>query len=126
MGTEELGIEKIKNALKAVIDLVENVDMAYEDGELTLAEILSAAVGVIPDGIQVFQNRKEIVAEYQDLSVAEKSELKLFVAAELDIRNDVAEVIAESAFEFLLALDTLVGAIREAKAIKDSEKEEEE
>ena len=118
MGTEELGITKIKFALKAVIDIVEDALVKAADG-LQIDEILSLVVSAVPDAITVFKTRKEIVLESKDLSDEERAELSAYFSVELDIENEVAERLIEMIFSLLLSL---VGVI---DAVQDLKKEEE-
>jgi len=106
------GIEKIKNALEAVIKFGVRLEDDLEDGKITFAEAISTAVAIAPDAFEVAKDAKEIYAEFEDLDDAERTDLVDFFIIELDLDADKVEEIAEAGFEFLLALDNLRRAVR--------------
>ena len=105
--------DKLKNALKTVIDIVEGVDEALEDGKLSLAEALSIGVAAVPAGAAVWTSRAELLEELRDLEDDEMIDLENFIATEFDIRNDAAERVVEAAISFV------VGGVELGLAVKD-------
>jgi len=110
--------DKIKKALKAVIDITEGIDEAYEDGQLSLAEALSIGVSAVPEGVAIWTSRQELIEEIKDLDEDEIADLESYVAVEFDIRNDKAEKVVEKALSFVVAGVELALA---AKALKKEE-----
>ena len=110
-----LGIEKIKNAAKAVIRFGNKLEDVLADGKVTFIEGITLAIGTAPDAFEVAQDAKEIKAEFKDLDDVERKVLVDYVVEELDLESEKVEDIAEAGFEFLLALDNFRRAIRDAK-----------
>ena len=113
MGLEDT--DKLKNALKTVINVVEGVDEALEDGKLSLAEGISIAVSAVPSGAEVWASRAELVEEVKDLDDDEIIDLENFIAAEFDIRNDKAEKVVEKAIGALVSIGELAFAVKDLK-----------
>jgi len=113
--------DKLKNAIKTIIDLVEGVDEALEDGKLSLAEGISIAVSAVPDGAAVWASRAELVEEVQDLDDDELIDLENFIATEFDIRNDLAEEVVEAAIDFAVSGVGLVLAVKALRGAKEEE-----
>ena len=114
MGTEELGIDKVKFVLKAGIDLAEDVVEKSKDG-FQIEEIISIAINAVPDVINAIKDRKEFVAQVANLSTAEKEELYDFAVTEFDIPNDKAEVVVEAVLAVILDVLNLVGVLGDLK-----------
>ena len=111
-------IDKVKKALKVVIDIAEGIDKAYEDGKLSLAEALSIGVAAVPGGVSIWSSRQELREEIEDLDGDEIVDIENFIATEFDIRNDQAEKVVEEAISFIVA------GVELALAIKELRKEE--
>lgn len=111
---EQLGIENLKVALIAAINLAEKIEDKYsDDGKISLSEALSVGVGSFTDVVKVVRSGKQIKAEFEDLSDDEKETLLLVVKEELDLDNDKIENIVEKSLEFLISLEELIAAMRE-------------
>jgi hypothetical protein len=108
----KLGIEKLSQAIIAVITLGEKIEDKFDDGKLTGAEALQVAVGSFGSVVKLVKSAGQIKAEVLDLDEAEKAELVELVKVELDLDNDKIEAAIEAAVEFLLKLDTLILAIK--------------
>ena len=96
------GIEKIKDALKVVINVGEAVDKALlDDGNINLFE----GIGIATKAVKMWGVAKDfelIYDEYIDLDDTEKAELVDFFCDELELENEQTELIIESAFTLLL------------------------
>ena len=100
----ETGIEKIKEALNTCIEVGTKIDQALvDDGKISIVEGIGIGIKALKF-IQVAKNIKEIKAEFFDLDENEKTELKLFVAAKLELSNKEAEMWIEKAFDTLLEI----------------------
>ena len=108
--------EKLRSALKTVIDIVEGVDDALEDGKLSLAEVLSIGVAAVPGGAAVWASRAELLEEVKDLDDDELIDLENFIATEFDIRNDQAEAVVEAAISFAISGVELAVAVKGLKS----------
>ncbi|MCK4821512.1 hypothetical protein KA005_37445 [bacterium] len=115
MGTEELGIEKLQEFVFNLADLGMDLDRSLEDGKISISEGLSMAIENIPDFVEDWRDRKEILAQWKDADSAEKENLKTALADHLDIRNDKAENLIEKLFALSMALDDVVDAFRDLK-----------
>ena len=110
---EKLGIENLKVALLAAINLSEKIESKYaDDGKITLSEALSVGAGSFGDVLKVIRSGNQIKAEFIDLDEQEKQELVDLVYQELDLENDKIELIVKKAIEFLVALDELIKSIK--------------
>jgi hypothetical protein len=116
MGTDELGIDKVKFVLKAGIELAEDV-IEKSEGGFDVEEIISIAVSAVPDVITSIKDRKEFAAQIQDLSVEEKDELYEFAVLEFDIPNHNAERVVEAVLAVVLDVLALVDAINDLKEV---------
>ena len=115
MGTEELGIEKLQEFVFNLADLGMDVDKSLEDGKYQLNEILSDLIENIPEFVEDWKARKEILEQWKDADSVEKANLKTALAEHLDIRNDKAENLIEKLFALAMALDDVVDAYRDLK-----------
>ena len=109
------GIEKIKNAAKAVIEFGGKLEEALEDGKIRFTEAVSIAIGTAPDAFEVAQDAAEIKQEFNDLNEEEKEQIVEYVVLELDLDADNIELIIEKGFELLVAIDNLRVVIRDSK-----------
>ena len=111
-------VDKLKKALVVAIELAEGVDEALEDGQFSLSEGIAIAVGTIPGGASLWENRVEIVEEIKDLDSAELAEINAYVAAELDLANDLTEKKVEKVIAALIAVVDMVAALREQDEVE--------
>ena len=110
---EKLGIDNLKVAIVAVINLAERIETKFaDDGKISLAEALSVGAGSFGDVVRVVKSGKLIKAEFTDLDDEEKAELFELIKSELDLENDKIENIVEKAIEFLLTLDVLISSLK--------------
>jgi hypothetical protein len=115
-----LGIEKLKEAAKAVVDFGEKIEEALkDDGKLTFVEGITIAVGSAPEIFSMVKDAGEIKDEFLDLDDIEREELSDFVASELDLNADGLEIVVEAGFELLVSLEGLVSAIKDAKEVEE-------
>lgn len=103
MSGEKLGINNLKEAAIGVINLGEKIDQALEDRKISGMEAINISITAIPVVFNDIKNRKEIVAEFEDLDETEKQDLIDTVAAELDLNNDYAERKIEAGFKVIVA-----------------------
>jgi len=115
MGTEELGIEKLQEFVFNLADLGMDIDKSLEDGKYQLNEILSDLIENVPDFVEDWKARKEILEQWKDADSDEKANLKTALAEHLDIRNDKAENLIEKLFALVMALDDVIDAFRDLK-----------
>ncbi len=115
MGTEELGIDKLQRFVFNLADLGMDVDRSLEDGKISISEGLSMAIENIPDFVEDWKDRKEILAQWKNANSIEKANLKIALAKHFDISNDKAENLIEKLFALAMALDDVVDAIRDLK-----------
>ena len=101
-------MENLKNALKKVLAVVEQVAKAYADGKVVWKEwivIGTTALGLV----WVFKNLKEIKA---DIDGATQEAMKAMIAeikVEFDIPQEQLEETIEQALSFILLIFSLVG-----------------
>ncbi len=87
-----------------------DIDKSLEDGKVSISEGLSMAIENIPDFIEDWRDRKEILAQWRDADSVEKANLKIALAKHFDIRNDKAENLIEKLFALSMALDDAIDA----------------
>lgn len=115
METGELGIEKLQRFVFNLADLGMDVDRSLEDGKISISEGLSMAIENIPDFVEDWRDRKEILAQWRDADSVEKANLKTALAEHFDISNDKAEKLIEKLFAFAMSLDDVIDAFRDLK-----------
>jgi len=98
----EVGVEKLKKVLKAVIDLGGSIAEKSEGG-LSIVEIVSLVAESFGKLNFVFVDFKAIAEEASDLDQNEWEELVDYFAEEFDIDNDLAEEKVEAAVDLLSA-----------------------
>ncbi len=109
----KLGIENLKNAVVAAINLAEKVEKNYsDDGKLSFAEALGIGASSFGDILKVIRSGNQIKQEFLDLDSEEKAELIELVNSELDLENDKLELIIERSIDFLVGLEELINIIR--------------
>lgn len=114
------GIEKLKKLILIPISLGEIAEDSLKDGKLGLSDVLShgPSLFALVNGLVSF-DFAESVKEFKDLDDAEKAELSIFVAAQLDLQNDKVEAVIEELFGLALEVKTVVEkSIAVAKKIK--------
>ena len=102
---EQLGIEKLKEVFKGLIDFGETLQEKGSDGKLTWLEILTSSVSLVPDIFNWIKNGEAIKAELFDLDMEERDELVEYLASELELDNDRTEAQIEAGAELIAALD---------------------
>lgn len=110
------GIDKLKNALKVIINFGESFEAKLDDGKVSWVEGFGL-IKDLKDFPQVIKDYKEIWQEIQDLDAVEKSELLEFVQAELDLQNDRVESLIEKCLAFAASANELVTEIRNSTPI---------
>ena len=109
----KLGIENLKKAVIAAINLAEKIEKNYsDDGKISFVEALGIGASSFGDVLKVIRSGKQIKAEFLDLDSEEKTELINLVHNELDLENDKLEIIIEKSIDFLVGLEELISAIR--------------
>lgn len=107
-----IGIENLKIAVVAVINLGEKIEKNLaDDGKISLAEALSVGAGSFGDVIRLIKSGNAIKQEFIDLDDQERIELVDLVKEELDLNNDKVEIIIEKAVELLVNLEDLISTI---------------
>lgn len=96
-------MEKLKSALKTVINVAEKTDNALEDGKISIAEGVGIAMSAI-GFIKIVKGYKEIAQEYKDLTEDQRAELVEWFTNEFDLQNDNVEGIVETIFTALIGL----------------------
>jgi hypothetical protein len=100
------GIETIKKAIGAVIGFGVAIEKAQaNDGKVTITEAVSMSIASIPDVFSIAKNIGKLKDEYQDLTNAEREEIKDWVVTEFDIDNDYVEQKIEAAFEVAVSVE---------------------
>ena len=115
MENEELGIDKLQEFVLNFADLGMDVDKSLEDGKYSISEILSDLIKNVPDFVEDWKARKEILAQWKNANSVEKANLKTALIERFDIRNDKAENLIEKLFALAMALDDVVDAFRDLK-----------
>ena len=111
--TEKLGIDNLKKALIAAINLAKKIEKNYtDDGKISFVEVLGIGASSFGDILRVIKSGSEIKAEFINLDDNEKDELIQFVKDEFDLENDKIENIVEKSLEFLVGLDELIKSIK--------------
>lgn len=114
MGTEELGIENLKEAAAVGIEFGMELEDVLEDGAVDLAEGLSLAVGHVPAIYnEIVKDWKLLVAEFKDRSREEIDELVAYVAEQNDLENDGVELAIEDFLAAGAAVDKAQKSIRD-------------
>lgn len=104
-----LGIENLKIAIVASINLGEKIEKNYsDDGKITLAEALGIGASSFGDIMAVIKSGSEIKNEFLDLTAEERLELIDLVKSELNLEDEKTEKIIENAVEFLFSLEKLI------------------
>lgn len=110
-----LGIEKLKQLLKAGLNFAKSATKALEDKKVSFFE----AIGLVPEVfalVGVAKTWAEVQAEIDDLDDAEKQEIHAYVSAEFSIPNAKVERFIENSLMQIISLNAL---IYEFKHIKD-------
>jgi len=116
MGTEELGIDKIQDAVNAVADLVLNVIEAVKDEDgLTLAEGLAIGLEAVPEFAGVWESRKELLAQLKDVSLDELIELLNGIIDKLELENEKLEAVIKKGLFLVVAGADFGVAIKDLK-----------
>ena len=104
MGTEELGIDKVQDAVNAVADLVLNVIEAVKDEDgLTLAEGLAIGLEAVPEFASVWENRVELLAQLKDVNLDELITLINGVIDKLELENEELENVIKKGLLLVVA-----------------------
>lgn len=97
---EELGIDLLKKASKAIIDVVEEGQTALADGKLQLTEI----IGLFDNGytlVKLYSKRDEILAQLKDVNSEERKELFEYIKEEYDAPEESADLIIDKVIDIL-------------------------
>ena len=104
---KEYGIDKILDVADDLIALGEAIDERLEDGKFTLLEKLTLTpklYALVAD----FKDRKIIWLQFKDIDEQERLVLINHVQEKLDLRNDQAELIAETIWTAIISLGIIV------------------
>lgn len=116
MGTEELGIDKVQDAVDAVADLVLNViDAVKDDDGLTLTEGIAIALESVPEFADVWENRVELLAQLKDVDLDELIELINGVIDKLELENEKLEAVIKKGLLLVVAGADFGIAVKELK-----------
>jgi len=102
---EQLGVEKLKEVFKGLIDFGETLNEKGADGKLTWIEILTSSISLVPEIFNRIKNGEAIKAELLDLDMEERDELVDYLADELELDNERTEAQIEAGAELIAALD---------------------
>lgn len=104
MGTEELGIDRVQDAVDVIADVVlETIDAVKDEDGLTLTEGISIALGAVPEFASVWENRVELVAQLKDISLDELIELINSVIVKLELENEELEAVIKKGLYLVVA-----------------------
>lgn len=106
-------MEKIKEALKIIINITEKTDRALEDDKISIAEGVNMAMSAI-GLIKVIKTFDALKSEFINLSNEQKTALGTWFANEFQLRNDKTEEIIEQVFKALLQLSNSMDLIKKA------------
>ncbi len=111
---KEYGIDKIIAVADDLMELGEAIDKRMEDGKMTWMEkvTLTPKVFALVDD---FRNRDIIWLQFKDIDDQERQELIDHVKAELDLRNDQAELIAEAIWNAIVSLGIIINIRKSIK-----------
>lgn len=115
-----LGIEKLKQLIKAGLNIGQKTAKALDDKKLSFFE----AIGLVPEvfvAISIAKTWNEVKQEIADLSTEEMIELETYVMAEFDIPNAKVKWFISHAVAQIVSLMALVD---EFKHIHDPVAEE--
>lgn len=119
----EVGIETLKELVKGVVDLTEDVVQKAADG-ITVGEALSIAVGSLDDVYRLARKGGQIKMEWKDRTESEKAELVAYAIEELDQVPEHAEAIVEEALKLANQFDSTVTVIKAAIEAKREQEAE--
>lgn len=98
-----LGIDNLKKAALLGIDIGKQVETALADGKFSWVD----SFGFLDELIRVpgiINSRKDIIAEYQDLTADEREELKGYIQDNLDLTNDELEGKIEKGLDIIFSI----------------------
>jgi hypothetical protein len=99
---EQLGIDKIKLALQAGMNINKRISKAKaDDGKVSVGEAIGISVTSLPDLYKTIKNGKQIKEQWLDMDDNERQELKQWFASGFDIENDKAEKKIEAIFNWI-------------------------
>lgn len=101
------GTKEFKELLAFVIALVAATASSLDDGKLTAFDLMKFFKALMK-AAPAFSGLHLLGDEIRDLSEEEKAELTAFVAAELEIENEMVEQYIEQAFAVIISLITLL------------------
>jgi hypothetical protein len=114
---ENLGIDKVQDAVDAVADLVLNVIEAVKDEDgLTLAEGLAIGLESVPEFASVWENRVELLAQLKDVDLDELIVLINGVIDKLELDNKELEAVIKKGLFLVVAGADFGIAIKEYKS----------
>jgi hypothetical protein len=112
---EAYGIENTKKVVAFVGDLAEASAEILADGKVTRGEVLLKGVPLALRSLSVFTTIQEVPKELNDLSDAERAELRKAVAEYFNLPNENAEKIGEQTIFVFLQIIGLGKLIAEAR-----------
>ena len=102
---EKLGIDKLKEVFKGLVEFGETLELKASDGKLTWIEVLTSSISLVPDIFNWISNGEAIKDELFDLDMEERDELVEYLASELELDNQRTEDQIEAGAELIGALD---------------------
>ncbi len=113
-----LGIDNLKKAALLGIDIGKQVETALADGKFSWVD----SFGFLDELIKVpgiINSRKDIIAEYKDLTEAEREELKEYIQDNLDLINDELEGKIEKGLDIIFSILNFISKDDTATAFGD-------
>lgn len=101
-------MENLKNAVKKVLAVTEQVAKAYQDGKIVWGEwivIGTSALGLV----WIFRNLKLIKVDIQGANQENMQQMMEEIKAEFDIPQEILEDIIEKVLSFIMLIFALVG-----------------
>lgn len=111
------GIDNLKKVVRWNTDLIDEIFTLIEKkkGKKVTGWVALKFLDNIFALYPIVSNYKEIGAEWVDLDELEKAEIKALVKAQLDIKDDFSEELAERLFYIIIELGDFIAFIVEAK-----------
>ena len=114
MSNNQIGIEKLKQAVKVLAEFGNVIGAVLEDGKINIADaaLLPRLLGIQPVFFSLVTNPTELRNEFQNLTPDEVQQLADELRADLDIPQDKIENIIKSAADLLDVAWNLFEAIK--------------
>lgn len=110
-----LGIENLKQTAKLLISFGQKIESTTKDG-FQVTDLFSF-LGELSQIPGIIEHKDDIVAEFKDLTSAERSELVTYIEKELTLENKKTEEIIEASLVTAIAILALVDKLRVPKQV---------